>query len=96
MGDLKNGKDEFIKLANAQFDKEDVYLRVTYTDSVIDNKELQKDISRFYKMPLNRGEYSPTYQLYISKELVKMIYFEEITGREVFWFLVNKDFAWCY
>lgn len=53
--DCNNVRDKFIRLANTNFNKEDVYLRVTYKDSVIDNNELQKDISRFYKMPLNRG-----------------------------------------
>lgn len=71
-------KDKFIKLANANFNEEDVFLNVTYIDSGCDNSELLKDILRFYKIPLSR-EYRPTYKLDIYKELVKMIYFEEVT-----------------
>ncbi len=33
MGDLKNDKDRFIRLANTNFNKEDVFLKVTYKKS---------------------------------------------------------------
>ena len=88
-------KDKFIKLANTHFNKEDVFLSVTYIDSGSENSELLKDILRFYKIPLSR-EYRPTYELDACKELVKMIYFEEVGSGKVFWFLVDKNFARCY
>lgn len=83
MGKHKIYRDKFIKLANTNFNKEDVFLSVTYIDSGSENSDLLKDILRFYKIPLSR-EYRPTYKLDVCKELVKMIYFEEIGCSKVF------------
>lgn len=95
MGDKKDARDSFIKLANKKFTEKDVFIKISYKDKKTKPIDTLKDILRFLKMPF-RYKYEPTFELEVGKELVKMIYFKEIGCSKVFWFLINKDFACGY
>ena len=70
-------RDKFIELANKKFADEDVFIRISYKKKEIKPIDTLKDILRFLKMPFS-GKYEPTFELDVGKELVKMIYFEEV------------------
>lgn len=88
-------RDKFIELANKKFTEKDVFMRISYKDKKEKPIDTIKDTLRFLKMPF-RDKYEPTFELEVHKELVKMIYFEEVGCGKVFWFLVDKDFACGY
>ena len=95
MEDKKDARDSFIKLANKKFTEKDVFIRLSYKGNRKKPIDTSKDILRFLKMPFV-SKYEPTFELEVGKELVKIIYFEEVGCGKVFWFLVDKDFAWSY
>lgn len=95
MGRHKIYREKFIELANKEFTDKDVFVKISYRDKYPDCMGILKDILRFLKMPF-KYKYEPTFDLEVQKELVKMIYFKEISCSKVFWFLINKDFACGY
>lgn len=76
-------RDKFIELANKKFTEKDVFIRINYKDKNTKPFDTLKDILRFLKMPF-RDKYEPTFELEVHKELVKMIYFEEVGCGKVF------------
>ena len=88
-------RDKFIELANKNFTDKDVFIRLSYKEKKTKPINTLKDILSFLKMPF-KYKYEPTFELEVHKELVKMVYFEEVGRCKVFWFLVYKDFACSY
>lgn len=83
MGYKKDARDSFIKLANKKFKEKDVFMRISYKDKKAKPIDTLKDILRLLKMPFS-DMYEPTFELEVQKELVKMIYFEEVSCSKVF------------
>lgn len=76
-------REKFIELANKKFTEEDVFIKLSYKDNKTKPIDTLKDILSFLKMPFS-GKYEPTFELEVHKELVKMIYFEEVGCGKVF------------
>lgn len=83
MDNDKSAYEKFIELANKKFTDDDVFLKLSYKDKNTKPIDTLKDILRFLKMPF-RDKYEPTFELEVHKELVKMIYFEEVGCGKVF------------
>lgn len=79
----KTFRDKFIELANKKFTEKDFFMRISYKDKKAKPIDTIKDILRFLKMPF-KDKYEPTFELEVHKELVKMIYFEEVGCGKVF------------
>lgn len=79
----KTFRDKFIELANKKFTEKDVFMRISYKDKKAKPIDTIKDILRFLKMSF-KDKYEPTFELEVHKELVKMIYFEEVGCGKVF------------
>ena len=76
-------RDKFIELANKKFTEKDVFMRISYKDKKEKPIDTIKDTLRFLKMPF-KYKYEPTFELEVHKELVKMVYFEEVGCGKVF------------
>lgn len=72
MGDKKDARDSFIKLANKKFKEKDVFMRISYKDKKAKPIDTLKDILRLLKMPFS-GNYEPTFELEVQKELVNIL-----------------------
>lgn len=75
--------EKFVDLDNKKFTDEDIFIRLSYKDKKNKSIGTLKDILRFLKMPFE-DKYEPTFELELGKELVKMIYFEEVCCGKVF------------